>query len=139
MSLLRRARFPRGVAVMTVMATVVLVVVGIGFLLANPVADQVSAFQKNVPGIVDDANASLADFQGWLDRNGIDLQVKEEGQTALQTLGTNLSRGSGELVSFTSDALQILVEASIALILVIVLSVYMLLYGERIGQAVRSP
>ena len=70
----------------------ILVVVGIGFLLANPVADQVSAFQRNVPGIVDDANASLADFQAWLDRNGIDVQVKEEGQTALQTLGTNLSR-----------------------------------------------
>ena len=137
-SLLRRARFPRGVAVMTVMATVVLVVVGIGFLLANPVADQVSAFQRNVPGIVDDANASLADFQDWLDRNGIDVRVKEEGSTALQTLGRNLSEGSGELVSFTSDALQILVEASIALILVVVLSVYMLLYGERIGQTVRS-
>src|SRR4051812_10149699 len=137
-SLLRRARFPRGAAVLTVMACVILVVVGLGFLLANPVADQVSAFQKNVPGIVDDANATLGDVQDWLDRNGIDLQVKEEGQTALQTLGKNLSRGSGEIVSFTSDALQILVEASIALILVIVLSVYMLLYGQRIGQAVRA-
>jgi predicted PurR-regulated permease PerM len=136
--LLRRARFPRGLAVLTVMACVVLVVTAIGFLLSNPVADQVSAFQRNVPGIVDDANASLADFQEWLDRNGIDLQVKDEGQTAFQTLGKNLSRGSGELVSFTSDALQILVEASIALILVIVLAVYMLLYGERIGQVVRS-
>jgi predicted PurR-regulated permease PerM len=136
--LLRRARFPRGPAVLTVMVCVVLVVTAIGFLLSNPVSDQVSRFQKNVPGIVDDANASLADFQEWLDRNGIDLQVKEEGSTALQTLGRNLSEGSGELVSFTSDALQILVEASIALILVIVLSVYMLLYGERIGQGVRS-
>ncbi len=137
-SLLRRIRFPRGLAVLTVMACVVLVVTTIGFLLSNPVADQVSAFQKNVPEIVDDANASLADFQGWLDDNGVDVRVKEEGSTALQTLGRNLSEGSGELVSFTSDALQILVEASIALILVIVLSVYMLLYGERIGQAVRS-
>ena len=137
-SLLRRIRFPRGLAVLTVMACVVLVVTTIGFLLSNPIADQVSAFQRNVPDIVDDANASLADFQDWLDRNGIDVRVKEEGSTALQTLGRNLSEGSGELVSFTSDALQILVEASIALILVIVLSVYMLLYGERIGQVVRS-
>jgi predicted PurR-regulated permease PerM len=136
--LLRRARFPRGLAVLSVMLCVVLLVVAIGILLSNPVADQVSAFQRNVPGIVDDANASLADFQGWLDRNGIDLQIKEEGQTALQTLGNNLSEGSGELVSFTSEALQILVEASIALILVIVLAVYMLLYGERIGQVVRG-
>src|SRR3712207_6195120 len=137
-TILRRARFPRGVAVLTVMLSVLLVVVGIGFLLANPISDQVSAFQRNVPHYVDDANAALADLQSWLDRKGIDVQVKEEGSTALQTLGTRLSEGSGELVSFTSDALQILVEASIALILVIVLSVYMLLYGERIGQVVRS-
>ena len=137
-TLLRRARFPRGPAVVVVMLCLILLVVGIGFLLSNPVADQVSAFQRNVPGIVDDANASLADVQTWLDRNGIAVRVKEEGETALQTLGSNLSEGSGELVSFTSDALQILVEASIALILVVVLSVYMLLYGERIGQGVRS-
>src|SRR5688572_17836656 len=85
-ALLRRARFPRGLAVLTVMACVVLVVTALGFLLSNPVADQVSAFQKNVPGIVDDANASMADFQDWLDRNGIDVRVQEEGQTAFQTL-----------------------------------------------------
>ena len=101
-------------------------------------SDQVGAFQRNVPGIVDDANTTLADFQDWLDRNGIDVQVKEEGQTALQTLGRNVSEGSGEIVSFTSDALQIVVEASIALILTIVLSVYMLLFGERIGEVVRA-
>src|SRR5690242_1840124 len=62
--LLQRARFPRGLAVLAVMACVVLVVTAIGFLLANPISDQVSAFQKNVPDIVDDANSSLADFQG---------------------------------------------------------------------------
>jgi putative heme transporter len=98
----------------------------------------VSAFQGNVPELVDDANATLADFQAWLDRNGIDVQVKDEGQTALATLGERVSEGSGELVSFTSDALVRLVEASIALILIIVLSVYMLLYGERIGAGIRS-
>jgi predicted PurR-regulated permease PerM len=137
-TLLRRARFPRGVAVLAVMGCVVMLVVGIGVLLANPVSAQVSSFQRNVPGIVDDANTTLADFQGWLDRNGIGLQVKDEGQTALQTLGANLAKGSGKLVTFTSDALQILVEASLALILVFVLSVYMLLYGERIGAVVRT-
>jgi predicted PurR-regulated permease PerM len=113
-------------------------VTGLGLLLANPISNQVSAFQHSVPGIVDDANASLSDFQDWLDRNGIDVQVAKEGQTALQTLGENVSAGSGQLVSFTRDALTTLVEASLALILIIVISVYMLLYGERIGAAVRS-
>ena len=34
--------------------------------------------------------------------------------------------------------MRILVEASIALILIIVLSIYMLIYGERIGAIVRA-
>ena len=127
-----------GLAVLIVMLCVVLAVTGLGFLLANPVADQVDAFRDNVPEIVDDANASLADVQAWLDDNGINVQIAEDGQTALGTLGQNLSEGSGELVSFTQDALRTLVEASLALILIVVISVYMLLYGERIGAAVRS-
>jgi predicted PurR-regulated permease PerM len=137
-ALLRRARLPRGLAVLVVMLVLVCAVTGLGLLLANPISDQVSAFQHSVPGIVDDANGTLADFQDWLDRNGIDVQVANEGQTALQTLGENVSAGSGELVSFTRDAVKTLVEASLALILIIVISVYMLLYGERIGTAVRS-
>ena len=135
---LRRARVPRGLAVLIVMLSMVCLVTGIGVLLANPLADQVSAFRDNVPELVDDANATLADVQSWLDRNGIDVQIADEGQSALGSLGRDLSQGSGELVAFTQDALVTLVEASLALILVIVISVYMLLYGERIGATVRS-
>jgi putative heme transporter len=137
-STLRRAHVPRGLAVLIVMLCVVAIVTAIGFLLANPVADRVDAFRDNVPRIVHDANASLADVQRWLDENGINVQIAEEGQTALGTLGRNLSRGSGELVAFTQDALRTLVEASLALILIVVICVYMLLYGERIGAGIRS-
>jgi predicted PurR-regulated permease PerM len=136
-TVLRRARVPRGLAVLLVMLALLAVLAGIGVLLANPISDQVSSFQHNVPSIVHDANHSLADFQAWLDRNGIQLQVKKEGQTALQTLGDQVSAGSGKLVGFTRDAVTTLVEASLALILVIVISVYMLLYGERIGAGIR--
>jgi putative heme transporter len=137
-TLLRRARLPRGLAVLVTMLALVCAVTGAGFLLANPISDQVSAFQRSVPSIVNDANTSLADLQGWLDRNGINIHVKKEGQTALQTLGDRVSSGSGKLLGFTRDAVTTLVEASLALILIIVISVYMLLYGERIGAAVRS-
>jgi predicted PurR-regulated permease PerM len=137
-SILRRAGIPRGVAVLIVMLGVVAVLTTIVLLVANPVADQVSAFRDNVPDLIDDANATLADVQQWLDDNGIDIQIADEGQTALGTLGRNLSEGSGELVAFTQDALRTAVEASLALILIIVISVYMLLYGERIGTGVRA-
>jgi predicted PurR-regulated permease PerM len=137
-SLLQRARFPRGLAVAVVVLALLAALTGLGFLLVNPVSDQVSSFQHRVPRFVHDANATLADFQRWLDRNGINVEIKGEGQTALQTLGHRLSAGSGDVLSFTRDALQTLVEGGLALILLIVLSVYMLLYGERIGAVVRS-
>jgi putative heme transporter len=137
-ALLQRAHVPRGPAVALVVIVLVAALAGIGFLLANPVSDQVSSFQKQVPRFVRDANTSLADAQSWLDRNGIKVQIKQQGQTALQTLGNRLNTGSGDILSFTRDALQTLVEGGIALILVIVLSVYMLLYGRRIGSVVRA-
>jgi predicted PurR-regulated permease PerM len=137
-TLLRRVGLPRGLAVLIVMLGVVAVLTTVVLLVANPVADQVSAFRDNVPDLIDDANATLADVQSWLDDNGVDIQIADEGQTAVGTLGRNLSEGSGELVAFTQDALRTAVEASLALILIIVISVYMLLYGERIGAGVRS-
>ena len=110
----------------------------LGFLLADPISDQASSFQRDVPGYVDDANDSLADLQDWLDRRGMDIEVKQEGETALQTIGERITGGAGEVVGFTRDAVQRLVEASIALILIIVLSIYMLIYGDRIGAVVRA-
>src|SRR5829696_1607238 len=135
---LQRARFPRPLAVMCVLLGVIVVLGSVGAVLAQPIGDQVSRFSRTVPGIVDDANAALADLQEWLDDNGIDVEVARQGETALETLGDRVTRGSGELVSFTREALTTLIEGSIALILIVVLSVYMLLYGERIGAVVRS-
>jgi predicted PurR-regulated permease PerM len=136
-SVLRRRGVPRGPAVLITWLGVVLVVVGVAVLLANPISDQVTKFRDSVPGLVDDATNSLDDLQAWLDDNGVEVQIQEQGQSALQTIGDNIAKGSGELVSFTRDALTVAVEASIALILVLVLSIYMLLYGEQIGNAVR--
>ena len=137
-TILRRARFPRGAAVGTVFLVLVLALAGAGLLLSEPISNQISSFRDQVPEIVDDANTTLADLQEWLDDNGVDVQVSEPGQTAVQSLGDNLAEGSSELVAFTRDALVRLVEASIALILIVVVAVYMLLYGERIGAAVRK-
>ena len=137
-TLLQRAKIPRGAAVGIVMAGVVAFMIGLGFLLAQPIANQAQALQRDVPGYVDDANAALADLQAWLDRRGIDIEVKQEGESALQTIGERITGGAGEVVDFTREALVILVEASLALILIIVLAIYMLIYGDRIGAIVRA-
>jgi len=137
-AMLQRARFPRGVAVLCVFLAMITIAAAIVAVLAEPIGDQASEFSDTVPGIVDDANAALADLQEWLDDKGIDVEVAKQGETALETLGARVTEGSGELVSFTREALTTVIEGSIALILIVVLSVYMLLYGQRIGAAVRS-
>jgi predicted PurR-regulated permease PerM len=136
--MLQRARFPRGLAVVCVFLVLIVSLAGLGTVLAEPIGNQASKFSDAVPGLVDEANSELADLQRWLDDKGIDVQVARQGETALETLGTRVTEGSGELVSFTREALTTVIEGSIALILIVVLSVYMLLYGERIGAAVRS-
>jgi predicted PurR-regulated permease PerM len=137
-TLLRRTGLPRGVSVMLVFLALLMVVVGIGVALANPIADQVSSISDNVPEYVDDANNALGDVQQFFDDNGINVEIQKQGKTALQTLGDRLTEGSGSFVKFTRDALTKLVEASLAFILLLVLTIYLLIYGERIGTLVRK-
>jgi predicted PurR-regulated permease PerM len=136
--LLERRRLPHGLAVLAVYIGLLAVLVGVGAVLANPVSNQVQNFQHDVPKLVDDATRSLDDVQRWLDDRGINVHIKNQGQTALQTLQSKVLRGSGDIVSFSRDLLQRLVETSFALILILVISVYMLVYAEQIGNVVRS-
>jgi predicted PurR-regulated permease PerM len=134
----RRARFPRGLAVVAVYLGLFCAFAGVGFLLANPIADQASKFGRDIPGIVDDANDQLHDLQTWFDDNGIDVEIERQGETALETLGDEVAGGTSDIASFGGDLLTRLVEAGLALVLVLVLSIYMLIYGQRIGASVRK-
>jgi len=137
-TVVQRARVPRGLSVALVYLGFFAVLSVGGYFLSGPIADQVRSFQRDVPQFVDDANASLADLQQTFDDEGIDVEIQAQGQTALETLQSSVLEGSGEVVTFTGELLRELVEISIQLILVLVLSIYMLLYGPRIGTVVRS-
>jgi predicted PurR-regulated permease PerM len=135
---LQRARLPRGLAVAVVYLGFFAVLALVGVILANPVSGQVESFQRDVPHLVDDANATLADLQRTFDHKGIHVQIQKQGQTALETLRDEVLQGSGQIVAFTGDLLTRIVRVSIQLVLVLVLSIYMLVYGPRIGALVRS-
>jgi predicted PurR-regulated permease PerM len=136
--LVQRTRMPRALAVITVYLAFFTLIPGLGFLAAGPVADQARSFAKDAPGLVDDASSSLDDLQKFFDDKGINVQIKGESDSALSSLQDRLVKGSSSIVSFTGDLLQRLVELSFYAILVIVLSVYMLIYGPKIGALVRS-
>jgi predicted PurR-regulated permease PerM len=134
---LQRFRFPRVLAIFAVYVGFLALLTGAGILLANPISDQVTALRDDVPAITDSANRSLADLQDYFDDHNINVEVKKQGQTALQTLQDKVVGGTDSIVSFGTDLLTKLVTAGAGLILVIVLSVYMLVHGERIGNLVR--
>lgn len=137
-SFLQRRRLPRGLAILIVYLGLIGVLAFVGVLLANPVADQAQKFGNDVPSIVDDANNRLADLQDYFDDKGINIEVKRQGETALQTLQEKVVGGTSDVVDFGGQILKTAVTAGLGLLLVIVLSVYMLIYGERIGEIVRS-
>lgn len=134
----RRARLPRGLAVFSVYVGLFVAFAGVGFVLANPIADQAAKFGRDVPQIIDDANAQLHDVQTYFDDKGIDVELETQGETALETLQAKAVGGAEDIVSFGGELLTLLVETGLGLVLVLVLSIYMLLYGQRIGAAARQ-
>jgi putative heme transporter len=136
-ALVQRPRVPRGLAVLVVYLAFFLTLIGIGFLLANPIADQVRTFTNNLPHLVDEANKELANLQTELEKHGIHLHLVKQGKTALQSIEGKVSKEAGKLASSAGDLLTEAASAIFDLVLVFVLSVYMLIYGQRIGRLVR--
>jgi predicted PurR-regulated permease PerM len=134
---LERRRVPRGLAILLVYVGGFAALGGVGVLLADPISTQVSNFSKDVPTFVDKANHDLANLQNWLNHRGIHVQIEKQGQTALQTLQKNVLKSSGSIVSFSKDLLSQVVTIGFDLVLVLVLSIYLLVYGKQIGELVR--
>jgi predicted PurR-regulated permease PerM len=136
-SFVQRRGLRRGLAVLAVYLAFFLVLAGIGFLLANPISNQIAAFSRNIPHLIKQANKTLSDFEHTLNSGGVHVHFKKQGETALQSLGDKIVKGSGQIVSFGGGLLTEVVSAGFDVVLVFVLSVYMLLYGQRIGTLVR--
>lgn len=133
----RRVRLPRGLAVLAVYVAFFLTLTGIGFLLANPISKQVLTFTHNLPHIVTEANKQIAKLQGSLNKGGIHVELVKQGKTALQTFQEKLSKSASQITSFAGGLLTEIAGALVDLVLVFVLSVYMLVYGQTIGRLVR--
>jgi predicted PurR-regulated permease PerM len=134
----QRTRIPRGLAVLAVYLAFFLTLTGVGFLLANPISHQVQTFTNNLPHIVTEANQQIESLQRTLNKDGVHAKLVGQGKTALQTLQDQLSKSAGQLATFGTGLLTEVAKALVDLVLVFVLSVYMLIYGQSIGRVVRK-
>lgn len=134
---LHQHRVPRGLAIPLAYLTILAALVGIGVLLSNPISSQITHFNHNLPRYTRNANHDLAQLQKFFNKHGLHIQIQRQGQTALQTLQKSLQKHSGAIVSFSSNLLTKAVQVAIDAILVLVLSIYLLVYGNQIGALVR--
>jgi predicted PurR-regulated permease PerM len=128
---------PRGLAILSVYLGLVAVVVGIGFLLVSPVSTQIRHFEHNLPELTRQANRDLTNLQTFLNKHGIKVHLTKQGQSALKTLQKDVLKRSGAIVDFSRGLLTQLVTIGFDLVLILVLSIYMLIYGREIGRLVR--
>ena len=130
--------FPRGLAVLAVYLAFFLALAGAGFLLANPISNQVRTFVQQRPAHRQRSEQarSRASRANSTNRACTSTFIKQ-GKTALQTLQDKVAKSAGKIVDLRRSAADRSANASIELVLVFVLSVYMLVYGERIGALVR--
>jgi len=134
---LQRRRLPRGLSVLAVYLAFFLALGGLGFLVANPISDQVQKFANNLPHLVDEANENLQTLQEELNENGIHVHLVKQGKTALQTIQEKVAKSASKLASSGAGILTEAAGVAFDLVLIFVLSVYMLLYGEQIGALAR--
>ncbi len=130
-------RLPRPLAILIVYLGLIAFVVAVGVLLASPVATQIERFQRNLPSLIRTVNHDLLGLQGFLRRHGINAHFAGQGQNALQTLQRDLLKRSGDIVDFSRGLLSSVISVGIDLLLILVLSIYLLLYGRTIGALAR--
>ena len=135
--ILERQRIPRGLAILLIYLAGFAALGGVGVLLSQPVSTQVKRLGQDIPHFVRQANRDLNNLQHWLNSNGIRVQIEHQGQTALDSLQKTLLKRSSAIVSFSRDLLTQLVTLSFDLLLMLVLSIYLLVYGKQIGGLVR--
>jgi predicted PurR-regulated permease PerM len=128
---------PRGVAILVVYLGLIVIIAAVGVLLASPVATQIINFEHNLPSLTQTANRDLASLQRTLDDHGLNVHFTRQGQSALSTLEKDLRQRSGDIVNFSRGLLTSVVSIGIDLLLVLVLSIYLLVYGRQIGALVR--
>ena len=134
---LQRSGVRRGIAVLAVYLAFFLIVAGLGYALAHPIAHQAQVVGADAPHIVHEANRVVANFERSLNEAGFHVHFLSQGKTALQTLGDKLAKSSSVVAESAGEVLREAAAAFFDVVVVFVLSVYMLLYGDRIGRIVR--
>jgi predicted PurR-regulated permease PerM len=125
---------PRGIAAALVYLTAALFVVLIGLTIVPPVFTQGGQFIVKFPELIESGRQQLATFQDWSSNNNLPFEVgllQQQLLTKLQAQIQTIATTSFGVVVGTFNWV-------IDIILILVISFYMLLDGERLWQGLTS-
>jgi predicted PurR-regulated permease PerM len=125
---------PRGIAAALVYLTAALFVVLIGLTIVPPVLTQGGQFIVKFPELIESGRQQLASFQDWSSNNNLPFEVGLLQQQLLTKL-------QEQIQTIATTSLGVVVGTFnwvIDIILIVVISFYMLLDGERLWQGLTS-
>jgi predicted PurR-regulated permease PerM len=126
---LERAHVSRYVGVFLVYLGFVALVVLIAALVWPPVVHQLRSLTSALPGMGDQAGETLARLQRLSDRTGLGIDVAAQIRKTLTAIADRIPQFTGNVV----DVGVTVVRQVTLFIIIVVLSIYMLLDGRRIG------
>ena len=129
---LERVHLHRYVGVFVVYVGFVAVLALLGALVWPPVVEQLRNLTTALPGMADQAGATLVNLQRLSDRAGLSLDVQAQLRASLTAIADHVPQ-------FTSSVVDVgvtVVRQITYLIIIIVISIYMLLDSKRLGRFV---
>jgi predicted PurR-regulated permease PerM len=131
--LCQTARMPRPLAVAIIYLALILVLVVAGLLFLPTTVQQLIQLGRDLPTYVGGIPTALNELQAWLANRGVEVNLASvyQSQTILQraeTLGTALAQNA---LSIAQGVVSLIVNV----IIIVILSFYMMLDGERIQHS----
>jgi predicted PurR-regulated permease PerM len=126
---LERVRVPRFVGVFLVYLAFIAVIVLVAALVWPPVVRQVRGLAAALPSMGDQAGHTIASLQRLSDRAGLGIDVSTQIRAGLTAIADRVPQFTGNVV----DVGVTVVRQITYFIIIVVLSIYMLLDGRRIG------
>ncbi len=129
-ALMRWRAMPRPAAVVVVFLGLLAAIALLGVLIVPPTVQQVADLGNEIPSWADRAPETIDRLQGWLDKRGIDVNLKEfyqseEVKARLQEIGQTIAERA------ISAAQQVFVVL-LYLVITLIIAFYLLLDGPRI-------
>ena len=130
----RWARFPHLLAVLTSLLGVLVVVAPLVYLVAGPLATEITALVRQAPGLVRSAQQHVADVERTLNAHGITVGNQNGGGLAGSLLGGSSDGFASHLGSFVISGATGVIVALVDTVIVLVTAFWLL----DDGPALRS-